>query len=123
LSVNLAVSQGFTYAVASVQYHGHMELPESFAAVQYSTYNFPNQQSQAVSTTEFKGPDMQDYLVTNQIPPDNQVWNDCEKPQPLLIHTSIHLLGPQGTRALMTIGSQDAKVVHILGLQWGQCPS
>jgi len=122
LSINLNTSQGFTYTIASVQYSGHMELPEEFVAIQYSTYYFSTQSQQAVSTTEFKGPDMKDYLVTNEIPQSSQVWNDCMNLQPLLIRTSIHVLGPQNSsRALMTIGSQDAKVVHILGLQWKQC--
>lgn len=121
LNINIVIPQGFSTAVATVDYRGYVQLPAGSTAEQKSTMYFQGEVKQASAGVSFRGPIAKDYLSRDTIPFASVVWMPCGRTVPLNINAQTRLIGSASTRAQITTDSIDGKVKIILGLQYRRC--
>jgi hypothetical protein len=121
LNVNLHVPQGWSFAIASVDYRGFVQLPAGATASQEATYYFSGQTVQSARTTNFVGPIARDYLVQDQVPLLSLVWSQCNAVRPLNIKSAVAIVAGSSQSAQITTDSIDGKVKTLFKLAWIRC--
>jgi hypothetical protein len=124
LNFNLQYPQGYSYAVASVDYRGYVAVPFGVTATQKANYYFAGQTNQVSGQTVFRGPVSQDYLTRDEFPLATTVWSPCGAQANGNVNAQIRLEGtPQALAqgAQITVDSVDGKVRQIYSFQWRRC--
>lgn len=125
VTVNLKYPQGYTYAVAKVDYRGYAYLDPRVTATQKATYYFAGMSSQRSFTSNLGGRTSVDknYLFTDNIPMASMVWAPCGASRALNINSEIRVenrnnRSGQGT---ITTDSLDLDVNTEYSLSWNTC--
>jgi hypothetical protein len=121
LNLNLAVPAGWSYAIATVDYRGYVQLPAGVSAEHKTTAYFQGQTAQVSTGVQFAGPVAKDYVSRDTVAPAAQVWMPCGMTTPLNINEQARVIGPANKSAQLTTNSVDGKVTLVLGLQWKRC--
>jgi hypothetical protein len=125
LNINLQYPSGFQYSVLSTQFRGYAYLSSAnVTGTQQATYYFSGSTAQASTSTNFKGPQDGDYLVSDDIPFSSTIWSPCGQALPLNINSQVRLTKPSadtGSTGQLTQDSADGKVQYIVGVQWQKC--
>jgi hypothetical protein len=121
INVNLHVPQGWSFALASFDYRGFVELPAGVTASQTATYYFQGAATQSPRSTSFVGPVAKDYLVHDQVPLLSLIWSQCNAVRPININSQIAIVAGSSQAAQITVDSIDGKVRQLFKLAWIRC--
>jgi hypothetical protein len=77
LSVDLHIPQGWSFALASVDYRGFAQLDQGIHGTQKSTYYFQGNLQQASTQLNLVGPFSEDHLRRDVLGLTNVIWSKC----------------------------------------------
>jgi hypothetical protein len=123
LNIQLHVPQGWSYAIATVDYRGYMLLDPSVTATQRSTYYYAGSLQQASAQSTWAGPQDQDYVVRDTLGLASLVWSPCGAQRNLNINAEVRVNNriTPGSSGMLTVDSIDGKVEQIYGFLWRRC--
>ncbi|CAG8960824.1 hypothetical protein HYFRA_00002361 [Hymenoscyphus fraxineus] len=122
LNINLQYPSGFQYSILSTDFRGYASLGSGVSGVQSATYYFSGSSTQAVTSTNFKGPTNGDYLISDEIPFTSTIWSPCGAALPLNVNSQIRLTSTNAASSgLLTQDSIDGKVTFQVGVKWQAC--
>jgi hypothetical protein len=122
LNINMHVPQGWTFAITTFDYKGHVELARDQAAELKSTYYYEGEVQQVDSGRTFHGPASKNYNERDRVPLSNVVWSDCGTVKPLNINAQVRIFdNGVGTPASISAETLQTKVKHTFGLRWKRC--
>lgn len=125
ITLDIHYPGGFQFSIFEADYRGYVQLDAGITGLQKSTYYFSGSTSQTTLQTSFKGPDSQDYLVTDKLEDASLVWSPCGAEGLLNINAQVQLNEAPGTssnaKGQLTVDSIDTKVTQIYSIQWRQC--
>jgi len=125
ITLDIHYPGGFQFSIFKADYRGYAQLDAGITGLQKSTYYFSGSTSQISFQTPFKGPDSENYLVTNKLEDASLVWSKCGKEGLLNINAQVQLNEAPGTsskaQGQLTVDSIDTKVTHIYSFQWRKC--
>jgi len=123
INVDIHYPGGYQFSIYKQDYRGFANLDAGVSGTQKATYYFSGSSSQASTQTNFRGPQNKDYLITDQVPFDSNVWSPCGRDGALNINTQVRVdNGGDGRRqGQLTTDSIDGKVIWKLGMSWRKC--
>jgi len=122
LNINLQYPSGFQYSVLGTDFRGYVGIDAGVTGVQTANYYFSGSQTQATTTSTFKGPMSGDYLISDKIPFTSTIWSPCGAALPLNVNSQVRLTSTNTkSSGLMTQDSIDGKVTFVVGVQWQAC--
>jgi len=122
LNINLQYPSGFQYSILGTTFRGYAGLDKGVTGTQSATYYFSGSQSQAATSSTFKGPTDGDYEIADQVPFSTTIWSPCGAALPLNINSQVRLSSTVSTATgLLTEDSVDGKVTFQVGVQWQTC--
>ncbi|MBC3987191.1 DUF4360 domain-containing protein [Streptomyces sp. AC536] len=125
LSLVVYVPSGFTYAVASADYRGYASLQPGATSEQKASYYFQGSPDTAARSHPFKGPQDDNWQVTDKTDWGQMVWAPCGARRNFNINTELRVNAgtsdPKKT-SFMTMDSTDGDINTVYRLAWKQCP-
>jgi hypothetical protein len=125
LSLRINVPQGFTYAIASVDYRGYAYLAAGASGLEQANYYFMGSGANAMVGHTFKGPMDANWQTTDKADIAAMVWAPCGVQRNLNINTELRVYAgtsdPDRSTSLMTMDSTDTDVSTIYHLSWRSC--
>jgi hypothetical protein len=125
INLGLFVPQGFSYAVASVDYRGYAELAAGATGRQKATYYFEGQPVQGSTEHVFKGAFDDNWHVNETADVAALVWSPCGEKRNLNINAEVRLSrgsSPANASSYMTMDSEDGSIETIYHVAWKTCP-
>ncbi|MEK6773482.1 MAG: DUF4360 domain-containing protein [Bdellovibrionota bacterium] len=122
LSVPVTVPQGYSIAVIQVDYRGFNVVPGNGAYNRINTEYFWAGIRGPTYSQIFRGPNNDDFTLTNGIMTENLVWTPCGASVQLRVNTSI--MAQSNNRmeqTLMGVDSADISSGLIYHVQWRRC--
>jgi hypothetical protein len=125
LSVDLHIPNGWSFALASVDYRGFAQLDQGIHGTQKSTYYFQGNLQQASTQLNLAGPFSEDYLRRDILGLTNIVWSKCGETRALNVNAQVRLTKAGGAATAggqMTVDTIDGAVLQVWHLLWKKCP-
>ncbi|MDB4964975.1 MAG: putative secreted protein [Myxococcales bacterium] len=125
INLGLFVPQGFSYAVASVDYRGYAGLAPGANARQKAIYYFEGHPVQGSTAHMFYGPVEDDWHVNETADVAALIWSPCGEKRNLNINAEIRLArgtSPASASSYMTMDSEDGSIETLYHLAWKKCP-
>ncbi len=122
LSVPVTVPQGYSIAVIQVDYRGFNVVPSNGAYNRINTEYFWAGIRGPTYSQVFRGPNNDDFTLTNGIMTENLVWTPCGASVQLRVNTSI--MAQSNNRmeqTMMGVDSADISSGLIYHVQWRRC--
>lgn len=127
LNMTVDVPQGFTYAVASVDYRGYAYLEDGASGLQRAGYYFQGSSDTSYSNHEWEGPYDDNWQATDSTEWAELVWSPCGEQRNFNINTELRVYGgssdTSSSTSLMTMDSTDGAVSTVYHLTWERCPT
>jgi len=123
--LTLNVPQGFTFALAAVDYRGSADIASGSQGVFRATHFFQGQSRQSTTMKTFNGPLRGDWRAFQAIPITELVWAPCGVERALNINASIRVArGSAGPRSdsQMTMDSERGRLFTLFQFRWKTCP-
>ena len=123
LNLTVHVPQGGTYAIASVDYRGYMNLARGARGLQKATFYFQGQEPQASAWQMFEGERSADWHIHQEVEVAALVWAPCGVQRSVNINAQVRLeKGTSGgAESIMTMDSEDGSIKQIYHLSWREC--
>ncbi len=120
----LHVPQGWSYAVAAIDYRGYVGLDPRVRATQRSIYSFSSERGQGTLQSTFVGPLDEDYLFRDEVPLVSLVWSSCTETRDLHILTQVKVNNNRNRNGsgLITTDSIEGEVTQNVAIAWRRCP-
>ena len=118
-------AQGFSYAIASVDYRGYAELAKGATGRQKATYYFEGQPVQGSTEHVFHGLLEDDWHVNETADVAALVWSPCGAKRNLNINAEVRVArgtSPASASSYMTMDSEDGSIQTIYHIAWKTCP-
>jgi hypothetical protein len=124
LNVLVHVPNGFTYAVAKVDYRGYANLAKGATAIQRANYYFQGMPETAQTTHFFRGEFNDDWQRSDSVPTASWVWSPCGMSRNMNVNTELRVSPGPGNKStsFITMDSTDGSFQTIYHLTWAQCP-
>lgn len=126
LSLITHVPQGFSYAIASVDYRGFAHLEKGASSVEKASYYFQGQSQTTANAHDFNGPYDDNWQTTDTTDIATVVWSPCGELRNFNINTELRVnAGTSNTRdttSFMTMDSTDGDVSTTYHFAWKECP-
>jgi hypothetical protein len=126
LNLAVRVPQGFTYAVASVDYRGYAYLENGATATQKAQYYFQGAQEQDEFTHSLQGSFDDNWQTTDVTDVESLVWAPCGELRNFNINTELRVnagtSNPAATNSFIAMDSTDGDVNTTYQLSWLECP-
>ncbi|MFJ5307590.1 DUF4360 domain-containing protein [Streptomyces sp. NPDC088350] len=126
LNLVVHVPQGFTYAIASVDYRGFASLQRGASGAQKASYYFQGSSSTASKNHPFSGPYDDDWQATDSTDWAQLVWAPCGVQRNFNINTELRVAaGSSSSSAVsfMTMDSTDGDISTVYHMAWKECPT
>ncbi|WP_043687138.1 DUF4360 domain-containing protein [Streptomyces xylophagus] len=126
LNLVVHVPQGFTYAIASVDYRGFASLQRGASGAQKASYYFQGSSSTASKNHPFNGPYDDNWQATDSTDWAQLVWAPCGVQRNFNINTELRVAaGTSSFSAVsfMTMDSTDGDISTVYHMAWKECPS
>jgi hypothetical protein len=127
LNLAVHVPQGFTYAVAAVNYRGYGYLEPGAIGTQKAQYYFQGQASTDQRTHTFNGPLDDNWEANDTTDLASLVYAPCGEIRNFNINTELRVSAgtsdPTKTTSFMTMDSTDGDVSTTYQLSWEKCPA
>ncbi|ONK14543.1 DUF4360 domain-containing protein [Streptomyces sp. MP131-18] len=126
LNLAIRVPQGFTYAVASVDYRGYAYLAEGASATQRAQYYFQGSPETDQFTHTFAGAYDDNWAANDVTDIEALVWAPCGELRNFNVNTELRVgagtSNPQETTSFIAMDSTDGDVNTTYQLAWKECP-
>lgn len=121
IAIPVTVPQGWSISLFQVDYRGFNSLPVGARATMNAEYFFAGSRGLRYSTM-FRGPQAEDYMITDSMLAEALVWSACGATTNLRVNSSM-MVQTNGRReqALSTVDSADVQAGLIYHLQWRRC--
>jgi hypothetical protein len=122
--LRLQVPQGFTFAIAAVDYRGHANIATGAQGFQKATYYFQGEAEQVSTTRTLDGPFNDDWHFRDQIPIAELVWAPCGIERALNINAQVRLARSASStrsRSLIAMDSERGRLEQVFSLRWRRC--
>ncbi|SED43420.1 protein of unknown function [Streptomyces sp. 3213] len=126
LNLVVHVPQGFTYAIASVDYRGFASLQRGASGAQKASYYFQGSSSTASKNHPFNGPYDDNWQATDSTDWAQLVWAPCGVQRNFNINTELRVAaGTSSSSAVsfMTMDSTDGDISTVYHMAWKACPA
>jgi len=121
INLDLAVPQGWSYAVSSVETRGFASLDSGTTATQMNRYYFQGSTQTATFRSDLRGPLNRDYSVVDQLGLNSQVWSPCGASRSLNLTVEARVSATSGRRALLTVNTVDGGYSRRYFLAFRRC--
>jgi len=121
LNLTVHVPQGFTFAIAAVDYRGFANLAPGARGLQKATYYFQGQEPQASTWRGFTGPFNDDWHFRDEIEYAALVWSPCGVERSLNINTQVRLERGTSSRNSFSTMAMDSESIQKCYLVWRAC--
>ncbi|RKN43894.1 DUF4360 domain-containing protein [Streptomyces hoynatensis] len=126
LNLAVQVPQGFTYAIASVDYRGYAYLADGASAIQKASYYFQGSPDTAQYSHQFTGAFDDNWLATDVTDIESLVYAPCGEVRNFNINTELRVnpgtSDTSETTSLITMDSADGDLSTTYQLSWMECP-
>jgi hypothetical protein len=122
LNVLVHVPNGFTYAVAKVDYRGYGQLLPGTVASERANYYFQGMSQSAMVVHPFVTPMDDNWFASDEVPIGAVVWAPCGELRNLNINTELRLTkGTSTADSQLTMDSTDGSINTVYHLAWKHC--
>jgi hypothetical protein len=124
IAVDVHVPNGFTYAIAKVDYRGYASLQAGVSAVEQAGYYFQGSSGTVRSRHDFRGAMDDNWQVTDEVGLASLVWAPCGATRFLNINTELRVdLNGTSTavNSQITMDSTDTTVDTVYHIAWRRC--
>ncbi|MDX3539478.1 DUF4360 domain-containing protein [Streptomyces sp. MB09-01] len=125
LSLQVHVPQGYTYAVAQVDYRGFGSLQEGAIGTQKASYYFQGMSQTAQRTHKFHGHYEDNWQATDTTGIEALVFAPCGEQRNFNINTELRAevgTSDPSQTSFMALDSTDGGINSIYHFSWKQCP-
>ena len=126
LSLNVHVPQGYTYAVAQVDYRGFGSLQRGATGTQKASYYFQGMKQTEYRTHTFRGALNDNWQATDTTEWAQLVWAPCGVQRNFNINTELRAaVGTSDASKVsyMALDSTDGTINSVYHFQWKKCPA
>jgi len=122
LNVLVHVPQGFTFAIAKVDYRGYGNLQRGAVASQRANYYFQGMSQSTFVNHPITTPLDDNWFASDEVPVASVVWHPCGELRNLNINTELRLAkGTSTGTSFLTMDSTDGSIATTYHLAWRQC--
>ncbi|GAB3796066.1 DUF4360 domain-containing protein [Micromonospora zhanjiangensis] len=122
LNVLVHVPQGFTFAIAKVDYRGYGQLLKGAVASQRANYYFQGMSQGTYSDHPIAAPLDDNWLISDLVPIASTVWSPCGELRNLNINTEMRLTrGTSSGTSFLTMDSTDGSIDTTYHFAWERC--
>lgn len=122
ISIDLAVPAGWSYAVASVEYRGFVDIDRGVKATQSSAYYFQGQSDTVKLTSSVNGPMVSSYRIKDTLGIAAVVWSPCGAGRALNVNAQVILSSSsRSAYGLISLDRITGQIEHSYGLIWKRC--
>lgn len=125
-TVVLNIPSGWQYSIANFFYRGFLALDEGIKSEHSVDYSFEGQGTTSRFAKNETGPFESDYVYSDTIGIQTNVWSPCGVDRALNLNTKIRVsnsnptLYPNST-GLITNDSIDGQITQVFGITWRRC--
>lgn len=121
IAIPIRVPQGYSVSIFQVDYRGFNDLPVGARSTFNVEYFFAGGRGVRQSTV-FRGPESDEYAITDRLAATAVVWSACGAETNLRVNTSMMVQSNRrGEQAFATVDSADVSAGLIYHLQWRRC--
>ena len=122
LNVLVHVPQGFTFAIAKVDYRGYGSLQKGATASQRANYYFQGMSQGTYTNHPIAAPLDDNWMVSDDVPVAAMVWHPCGEMRNLNINTELRVSKGTSTDAsFVTMDSTDGSIATTYHFAWREC--
>lgn len=125
LNLDVHVPQGFTYAVARVDYRGFAHLQDGAAGLQKASYYFQGSADTAEQSHDIRGPYTGNWQTSDSTDYHALVWAPCGVDRNFNINSELRVdagtSDTEETTSFLTMDSTDGSVSTVFQLEWKEC--
>ncbi|MDJ1132055.1 DUF4360 domain-containing protein [Streptomyces iconiensis] len=124
LNLDIHVPQGFTYAIAAVDYRGFAHLRDGSQGLQKASYYFQGSSDTARQSHKFAGPYSDNWQTRDSTDYSSLVWAPCGEDKNFNINSELRVNAGTSKAAetsFMSMDSTDGSVSTIFQLAWKKC--
>lgn len=125
LNLDVHVPQGFTYAVAAVDYRGFAQLQDGAHGLQKASYYFQGSAETAEQSHRLSGPYSDNWHTRDTTDYSALVWAACGAEKNVNINSELRVSGgtsnTEESTSFITMDSTDADVSTVFQLAWKRC--
>jgi len=127
LNLKVQVPQGFSYAIARVDYRGFAYLADGAIGTEKASYYFTGMPQTGDQIHSFPGPLTDNWQVSDTTPLAALVWSPCGELRNLNINTELRVYAGTSdlttTTSFMNMDSTDVEISTMYHFAWKQCPA
>jgi hypothetical protein len=126
LSLNVHVPQGFTYAIASVDYRGYAFLSDGATALQKAQYYFMGSSETASQSYDFAGPFDDNWHTSERTEVAELIYAPCGEQRNFNINSELRVspgASDPDNVSFITMDSTDGAVSTTYHMSWKECPA
>lgn len=125
-TLSLSIPSGWQYSVANFFYRGFLQLDDGVKSEHSVDYSFEGQGKTARFASNASGPFQDDYVYSDTVGIESNVWSPCGVTRALNLNTKIRVANSNtatypNARGFMTNDSIDGQITQIFGLTWRKC--
>ncbi|MFI5494818.1 DUF4360 domain-containing protein [Actinoplanes sp. NPDC051859] len=122
LNVLVHVPQGFTYAIAKVDYRGYGSTMAGSSSQQRANYYFQGMSQGVYTTHPFPAPLDDNWMVSDEVAVAAMVWHPCGEMRNLNINTELRVSKGSSTgTSFVTMDSTDGSIETTYHFAWKRC--
>ncbi|GGO48658.1 MULTISPECIES: DUF4360 domain-containing protein [Streptomyces] len=124
LNLLVHAPEGYTYAIASVDYRGYASLQPGVNGVEKASYYFQGSPETTSESHRWRGPYADNWQATDSKPWEDLDWAPCGAKRNLNVNTELRVLLGSTDRSktsFMAMDSTDARASSVYHLAWKQC--
>ena len=122
LNVLVHVPQGFTFAIAKVDYPGYGLLQKGATASQRANYDFQGMSKGTYTNHPLTAPLDDNWMASDDVPVAAMVWHPCGEMRNLNINTELRVAKGTSTDAsFVTMDSTDGSISTTYHFAWKEC--
>jgi hypothetical protein len=123
LNVLVHVPQGFTFAIAKVDYRGYGLLQRGATASQRANYYFQGMTQSTFTNHPLTAPLDDNWFASDEVPVAAMVWHPCGELRNLNINTELRVgRGTSTDASFVTMDSTDGSIATTYHFAWRVCP-
>jgi hypothetical protein len=126
LNLVVHVPQGFTYAIASVDYRGYAHLEKGASSTEKASYYFQGSSQTSALSHNFSGPYDDNWQASDVSDIATVEWAPCGALRNFNINTELRVNAgtsdTTNTTSFMTMDSTDGSVSTTYHFAWKECP-
>jgi hypothetical protein len=125
LNLKVNVPSGFTYAIASADYRGYMDLAPGATALERANYYFQGQSPTMFMEHPFTSGDTGDWIASDQTDLASVVYAPCGEQRLFNVNTELRVnagTSPKSATSYISMDSADGAIATTYHFTWLHCP-